>query len=288
MRLALGTVQFGLPYGIANRVGQVSRTAAKEILARARISGIDTLDTAVAYGESEACLGEIGTEGFKVITKLPPLTEEVGDVGKWVDNHIERSLSRLRLSRLYAVLVHRSEQITGSRGRAFVEALRELKFDRLVEKIGVSIYSPNELEAARRVCAFDLVQAPFNLIDRRLLTSGWLQKLEDAGVEVHVRSVFLQGLLLMKRSDIPPKFEPWAKCWDAWHAWLDSHAISPVAACIGYAQQFLQVDKLVVGVDSVQQLCESIQVTRLQNDVRYPDLTVSDEMLIHPVNWDRL
>ena len=98
MKLALGTAQFGSPYGIANQSGQVSREEVKEILALARLNNIDTLDTAITYGESEACLGEVGLDGFKVITKLPAFTENIQNINSWVNNQMQASLKRLNTS----------------------------------------------------------------------------------------------------------------------------------------------------------------------------------------------
>ena len=88
MRIALGTAQFGMDYGIANTKGQVTRSEVKEIIQLAESRGIDTIDTAIVYGESEACLGDAGVQGFKVITKLPPLPESCTDVGGWVQEGI--------------------------------------------------------------------------------------------------------------------------------------------------------------------------------------------------------
>ena len=105
MKLALGTVQFGMPYGIANQSGQVSREDAKGIISLAQISGIDTLDTAIAYGDSEACLGDVGLDGFKVITKLPVMPDNVADVSNWVHDQINASFQRLNVISVYLIII---------------------------------------------------------------------------------------------------------------------------------------------------------------------------------------
>ena len=102
-RLTIGTVQFGLDYGVANKSGQVSRKDAKSIISLARLSGIDALDTAISYGESETCLGAIGLGGFKVITKLPPIPGNITDVATWVYDQMEESLYRLNLTSVYGL-----------------------------------------------------------------------------------------------------------------------------------------------------------------------------------------
>ena len=147
MKLVLGTVQFGLPYGIANQRGQVSSEDAKEIIALARLSGIDTIDTAIAYGESEVCLGGVGLDGFKVITKLPAMPDNVVGVGHWVHDQMQASLQRLNVKSVYAVLLHRSQQLLGPKGKDLYQTLGQLKAEGVVQKVGVSIYAPSELDS---------------------------------------------------------------------------------------------------------------------------------------------
>ena len=288
MKLALGTVQFGLPYGIANQSGQVSRDVAKEIIALARLSGIDTLDTAIAYGESEACLGDVGLNGFKVITKLPAMPDNVADVSNWVHDQMQASLQRLNVKSVYAVLLHRSQQLLGPKGKDLYQTLGQLKAEGVVQKVGVSIYAPSELDSLLDVCPIDLVQAPFNLIDQRLQSSGWLQKLHDAGVEVNTRSAFLQGLLLMPVTAIPEQFKPWQPLFNTWHNWLLDNNISAAQACIGFVQTHPQIDKIVVGVESIQQLKQLIQAATEPANTVWPNINCSDKHLINPSNWNVL
>lgn len=288
MRLALGTVQFGLPYGIANQEGQVTRPVAKAMLQHASANGIDTLDTAIAYGESETCLGGVGTEDFKLVTKLPAVPDACKDITGWINEQVSASLARLNVASVYGLLLHRSEQLLGSDGRVIFQALQNLKETGLVQKIGVSIYAPSELDALVPRYRFDLVQAPFNLIDRRLSTSGWLQRLKQDGTEIHTRSAFLQGLLLMPRPAIPSKFAPWAELWDNWHNWLACHSVTAVQACLAYPLSFAEVDRVVVGADSVSQLQQIIGAAQSVVPDNLPDLHCEDENLINPARWSQL
>jgi hypothetical protein len=287
-RLALGTVQFGLPYGIANQAGQVSRSDAREMLLLAAANGIDTLDTAIAYGESETCLGETGVRGFNLVTKLPAIPDGCADVKDWVGAQIAASFARLGVSSVYGLLLHRPDQLLGGNGQALFNAMRDLQEAGLVQKIGVSIYAPSELDALFRQYRFELVQAPFSLIDRRISQSGWLQKLKQDGVEIHTRSAFLQGLLLMPRSAIPSKFTPWTPLWNNWHDWLARHSVSPVQACLAYPLSFPEVDRVVIGADSEAQLAQIIAAARHGISDEFPDMHCDDENLINPANWSRL
>lgn len=285
-RLAIGTVQFGLPYGIANQSGQVSHEGAKGIIALARLSGIDTLDTAIAYGESESNLGDVGLDGFKVITKLPALPENIVDVNRWVRDQMLASLQRLNVTSVYGVLIHNSQQLLDPKGKDVYQMLGQLKAEGIVQKIGMSIYAPSELESLMNVCQIDLVQAPYSLIDQRLQSSGWIQKLHDLGVELHTRSAFLQGLLLMPVTAIPEKFKHWLPLFNTWHSWLRDNNTSAVQACIGFVQAHPQIAKVVVGVETIQQLEQLIQAEKETPNTEYPNINCFDEDLINPSNWN--
>ena len=287
-KLGLGTVQLGAPYGIANKRGQVSYQEAESLLAFARSSGIDLLDTAVAYGESESLLGEIGVDGFHVVTKLPAVPENGRDISGWVEQQVHSSLRRLRLARLYGLLLHAPAQLLEADGAKLSAGLEEMRRQGLVEKIGISMYSPDELEAIFPLFPLGMVQAPLNLVDRRLVETGWLQRLRSEGVEVHVRSVFLQGLLLMPLQEIPHKFARWTPLWEAWHGWLRKTGISPQAACLNFARSFAEIDRVIVGVDGLSQLQDLVGAVNATEPTDWPRIASSDAELVNPSLWNRL
>lgn len=233
-KLAIGTVQFGLDYGIANQSGQPPIAESGRILDVAKKSGIDVLDTAIAYGDSENILGRLGVDDFKIVTKLPAVPFGLDDIHSWVEEQVHASLTRLGLESVHGLLLHRSKDLLQQSGKDLIATLNEVKVKGLVEKIGVSIYDPEELEQVTQLIKIDIVQGPLNLIDRRLETSGWLNKLFQEGVDVHTRSVFLQGLLLMPRDKIPAKFEKWSLIWDQWKSKLKERNVSGLAACLSY------------------------------------------------------
>lgn len=288
MKLALGTAQFGLSYGIANQDGQVSRAAAKAMLQLAAANGIDTLDTAIAYGESETCLGEVGTHGFKLVTKLPAVPNGCANVRNWVQEQVGASLSRLGVSAVYGLLLHRPGQLLGTDGRALNRTLQGLKETGQAQKVGISVYAPSELEVLTSRYQFDLVQVPLNLVDYRVYTTGWLQRLKDSGVEIHTRSTFLQGLLLMPQAAIPVKFASWSDLWSKWHGWLTRHNVSAVQACLAFPLSFPEIDRVVVGADNVSQLDQIISAATSAAPDDLPDLQCEAENLINPARWSHL
>jgi aryl-alcohol dehydrogenase-like predicted oxidoreductase len=288
VKLALGTVQFGLPYGIANQAGQASRSEAKLMLQLASASGIDTLDTAIAYGSSETCLGEAGVQGFKVVTKLPVVPDDCGDVSAWIQQQVNLSLLRLGVTAVYGLLLHRPDQLLGANGAKIYQALQALKDKGQVQKVGISIYAPSELEALIPRFPFDLVQAPFNLVDRRFYSTGWMQRLKDNDVEVHTRSAFLQGLLLMNQSDIPSKFSQWGGLWNSWHEWLSEQNGLALHACLAFSLSFPEIDRVIVGADTVSQLAEIVSAVNDHPKYDFPNIQCGDENLINPGRWTEL
>jgi aryl-alcohol dehydrogenase-like predicted oxidoreductase len=288
VRIALGTVQFGASYGVANAGGQVSLDEARRILRYARDNGIDMLDTAIAYGDSELRLGSIGVASWRVVSKLPAAPAERGGITDWARTSVRGSLCRLGVGGLYALLLHRPEQLLAADGAALHDALLALKSEGLVQRIGISIYEPAELDAILAKFPVDVVQAPLNVLDRRLVESGWLVRLKAQGVELHVRSVFLQGLLLMSPDQRPRKFGRWQLLWDGWHAWLAQTKLTPVQACIRYVLSFAEVDAAVVGVDSLAQLAELVESGGGEMPAIPASLACRDANLLNPARWNTL
>jgi aryl-alcohol dehydrogenase-like predicted oxidoreductase len=194
----------------------------------------------------------------------------------------------LGIDQLYAVLLHRPDQILGGLGPQILQALEDIRSLGLTKKIGVSIYDPSELSELTSLFKFDLVQAPMNLLDRRLIDSGWAQKLKDLGVEIHIRSVFLQGLLLMSQQNRPLKFKKFQSIWSEWDEWLLSVNLTPLQACLAYVLSIKEVDKLIVGIDDINQLKEIIDSTNVQLQT-YPQWSTEvPYVLINPSMWDQL
>lgn len=288
MRIALGTVQFGLDYGIANRMGRVPLEEAAAIVRQAAAHGIDTLDTAIAYGESESALGQIGVAGWKIVTKLPAVPPGCADTAGWVAAQIEGSLRRLGVSRLHGVLLHSPAQLLCRQvGAQLFKALENLKQAGLTRKIGISVYGPDELDALWPEYALDLVQAPYNIVDRRMAASGWLDRLHRAGTEIHVRSVFLQGLLLMPAQVRRARFGQWQDVWSRWDGWLQSENLSPVRACLAFALARPEIDQIIVGVDSAGQLGEILSLSHGE-PIDFPaDVESRNPGLINPSQWKK-
>lgn len=287
-KLALGTVQFGQPYGIGNQNGQVAEAEVKSILELAHANGIHTLDTAIAYGESERILGKMHLNDFEIITKLPSVPDDCRDMLGWVERELEASLLRLNVSNINGLLLHRPEQLADKRGKQLYRILQQKKQEGIINRIGISIYSPDELNDLANKFHFDLIQAPFNIIDRRLQESGWLSKLALSGTQVHVRSVFMQGLLLMTNKTRPEKFNRWASLWSTWDEWFRVTDMTPLQACLRYTLSIPEIERVIVGVDSAIQLTEILDASTGYCPRIPMGLTCSDVKLLNPTFWSQL
>ena len=279
-------MQFGMAYGIANQAGRPDLQTVADILTRARAAGIDMLDTAIAYGDAEAVLGEVGVAGWRVVTKLPPVPEHEADIAGWMEALLTASLSRLGLSRLHGLLLHAPAQMHSTRAGTIARALEAIAAQGLAHRVGVSIQHPDtDLPELLRHMQPGLIQSPCNLLDDALVRQGWAKRLRAAGVEIHTRSAFLQGLLLMSPGQRPAWAARFGAYWEIWDRWRDRHGLPASVACLRFIRTCPDIDHIVLGVESVAQLEEllAIPATPLPDLPDWPQPV--DEELITPSRW---
>jgi hypothetical protein len=261
----------------------LSREEVARILDTAVAHGIDSIDTAIAYGKSESVIGETAQNRFNIISKLPPLPLEVSNVSEWVHMQVDASLARLKCTSLDALLLHRPQDLVERHGTELYSAIDSLKIKKNIQRFGISIYTPDELDGIIEKFAIDVVQAPLNVFDRRIL--GVINQLTARNIEVHVRSVFLQGVLIASAKDRPQRFQPWSNHFEQFDEWVHSSGVSAMACCLGFALQQPGVAKLVIGTTSANSLAEimgSIPDSILDVPVQ---LQSSIEQLIDPRFW---
>jgi aryl-alcohol dehydrogenase-like predicted oxidoreductase len=290
MKLALGTVQFGLDYGITNPTGRTSAIEVSRILNLAADSGIRLLDTAAGYGDSEKVLGRTlpVKHAFSIVTKTPALRADMAG-----DEHIghvigsfRRSLEKLGQDRVYGVLVHRADDLLSVQGERLMGALLELKHQGLTKKVGVSVYNAEQIDAILSRYPVDLVQLPISILDQRLIASGHLSSLKSAGVEVHGRSVFLQGLLLMSPLTLPAHFLPMRDTLEEYRNYLESLGLTPLEAALGFVLGLPELDSIIVGVNTAGQLQEILAAQAVhvapQEMARF---ALADPAMLDPSQW---
>lgn len=258
-KIALGTVQFGMNYGISNTTGKVSFDEIAKILDFCKCHDIDTLDTAQGYGESESVLGRFDLSRFKVITKL------IGTA------RLETSLDNLKLNSVYGLMFHRENECNDQTWSLF----ENYKVQGLATKIGVSVYSPDILNNLIVRYPIDIVQFPLNILDQRFIPL--LRKLKNKRIEVHTRSIFLQGLLLMK--SIPDYFAEIEEK-------IKTIPFPRLEHALAFEKEQDGVDRMVLGVTRLQDLKEIIDAYNAKVEkIDYSKYTVTDEKYINPAMW---
>ena len=300
-RVTLGTAQLAAGYGATRQApGAPDAETVAELLATAAALGIRRLDTAPDYGGAEHLLGAVGLDGWEVDTKLPGLPDELADapsssIESWVRRRIETSLETLRIDHVTTLILHRPWILTAPAGKHVLGALRGLKEDGTVRAVGVSVYGPDEageLIDAGAGEAIDVVQAPVSVVDRRMHEPLVTDQLRAAGVELHARSVYLQGLLLT-----PPERRPGrARAFDGplapWDIWVDGQQPgAALAASLGSVITHPQVARVVIGVEDARQLHHIDAAMRgklanLHEDVP-AEVTVHDTAVIDPRRWEQ-
>lgn len=304
-KLVLGAAQLGLDYGINNISGQVSLSVAKQLIESCISIGIHYIDTASVYGNSEEVIGDvlnnIKSPNIQVITKINVdqliCSESTGsEIDNAVDSQIKHSISKLKSATLYTVLLHRASNLTDYNGAIWLRLLK-LKQDGIIEKLGVSVQTPGELNKALEYNEVEFIQFPFNVLDARWTKSIELVnkvKLERALI-IHIRSVFLQGLLLSDDKNHWMK----ANCKNSKiiMTWLNStrtqlNRASIADVCIAYVRSLPWVDGLVLGMDSMEQLNDNISLFN-NNLFSHKEMSIIEETrpeltqeTLNPANWN--
>jgi D-threo-aldose 1-dehydrogenase len=277
-RLGVGTVQFGQAYGVSNTHGQVPQAEVKLILELATRMGIGLLDTAANYGEAEAVLGVNDLSPFRIVSKTCGVQHGVHTVIARVRESV-RTLGAVDL-----LLVHSVKDLLGPSGMTLWRALQALKAEGLIGGIGISAYVADDPVALAEYFRPDAMQLPFSLLDQRLLHDGSLQRLKSLGVEIHARSLFLQGLLFM--SPPPEKLGGAGPMLDRITTQIAAAGSTPLAAALGFVLSRPEIDVAVVGMTGVQQLNEIVSAALSPlPDMDWGACALQDERILTPSLW---
>ncbi|MDE0926435.1 MAG: aldo/keto reductase [Methylophilaceae bacterium] len=291
MNIGLGTVQFGLDYGVSNQNGIPSSDAVSSILNLASDKNIQVLDTAALYGNSEDILGAalVADHPFKIVTKTPHFNKlkiESVDATTLTDRFYE-SLNKTKQTALYALLIHHADDLLADGGERLMNAMLMLKDAGLVEKIGVSVYNEQQIDQILERFTIDIVQLPVNVLDQRLLANGKLNMLKSLGVEVHARSVFLQGILLMEVNDLPKHFETVRELLTKYHDFLTQNKMTKVQGALSFAKSCVAIDHIILGVSSLPELEELTGSWRSLADIQldFSEYACDNALILNPSNW---
>ena len=235
-KLSLGSVQWGKPYGVSNSNGQTDFKEVNRILTKARSVGIRLIDTAGSYGDAEDVLGKNNLSYFSIVTKASKFENksiskvEVDDLSL----KFKQSLLKLNQSSCYGLLIHQKEDIFKNGNQYLIETLNKLKLKGLVKKIGISLYDSNDIDEVIERLRPDIIQLPINVLDQRFIKDGSLNYIKSKNIEVHARSVFLQGLLLMPSKKTPVFFKTWIKKINEWKNTCKKKNINYLSAALNF------------------------------------------------------
>jgi aryl-alcohol dehydrogenase-like predicted oxidoreductase len=281
-KICLGTAQFGLDYGINNTRGKIPKNEVFKILEYALQNGIEFIDTAYAYGDSEKVLGDFiknnpNGKKFKIISKIPNVEN--------IDKVIEETFTNLKVDKLYGYLVHNFNSFLEN--TKIFDTLLRLKHTGKVEKIGFSLYYPEEYYKIKNL-EIDILQIPYSIFDQRFC--NFFEEFKDKKIEVHARSVFLQGLIFKKPEELKGKF---SKLKDKllYINFLSKELDIPLNAIfLNFVLMNENLDKVVIGVDSLENLKENIDGLKFHKDIvkifsKIIELRETDEEIIIPTKW---
>ena len=286
MKLCLGTVQFGLDYGISNKRGKVLQEEIEKILTFSHDNGIVMIDTAYAYGNSEFVLGEaiakIG-KSFHVITKYPATT----DIRpfQWIDT----SLKQLKTEKLYGYLFHNYSVF--KEHPEYIEDFQRIKQCDKCEKIGFSLYYPSEAEyIMKNNIPCDVVQVPYNIFDQRF--ADLFVDLKNHGIDIYVRSIFLQGLFFIDPDNLDNRFDAIKNLLKEIYQLANDNLLNVATLCLGFVNLSREVEYTVIGIDSLSTLKKNVRNYTLLEKINIPyscfeRFAVNDESIILPFNWQK-
>lgn len=285
-RIALGTAQFGLDYGLTNRAGPVSEPVARAVLARARSFGIEWLDTAAAYGTAETVLGRLADpeSGFRICTKVVGAADAADPVGA-AQRQFAASLARLGRRGVDVLMIHDAQRLLGAEGEALYRWLAAQKEAGRARAIGASVYEGGQARALTQRFPIDWIQLPLNVLDQRALADGTLAQLKSRGVSVQARSALLQGLLLADPGRLPAAFaaarEPLARM----HAAAAASGISALGLALGFVASVPEVDLIALGVQSPAQLDECVRALETPARASWRELACDAADVVDPRRW---
>lgn len=285
--LVLGTAQFGSNYGVFNKDSNISTPEMEAMLRIAAEHGVTTLDTAPAYGNAEQRLGQFDLSLFSLVTKLVCPLSDKGYQSFDPEQLLTISLQNLGINKVEAVLIHNTHNLNDDQVKMVLGQLSRLKEQGLCNKIGVSVYNPKDVMRLAADNDIDVVQLPTNAIDQRLADDGILAFAQHHSIDLHIRSIFMQGLLLNNYEDLPTYFLPWEAQFKSWAKWLHTHQMSPLEGAFSCVNSYFArgINKIIFGANSSEQLKDLI--SKSSTPAKSPSSAYrSDDLnLIHPYNW---
>ena len=291
IKLGIGSAQFGLDYGITNKKGQLLESEVKQILNNKDIKTFSFIDTASSYGNAERLLGKIlsSKTHLKVITKIGSMQNKKETLIYQYEKQLQKSLLNLKKKNLYGLLLHKPSDLKNNESQSIYKWLRSLKEKKVIKKIGISIYQKNDLENIPKDL-LNIVQLPLSIYDQSNLLNGTIEELNQNGSEIHIRSLFLQGLILQESKFWPIKnnLKILVKHHQKFYDFLNSKKITPLEATLEFVNNLKNVDAAIIGISSLKEFNEIInaylRIKKSPSKINYYDWQIENKFL-DPRQW---
>ena len=290
MNFILGTAQIGNDYGVSNKFGKVSDEDFRKVLEIAKKSGVNYLDTASNYGDSEERIGKFYelTKDFLLITKTANSSKQLSTKSKikFIKEEFINSLKKTKREKVEILLVHDAADIMGCNGCEIYDSLTELKKKGLVNKLGVSVYSVNDLKKISSEISIDVLQYPINVFNQEFLNCKEINLLKESGVELHARSIFLQGILLMKTSELDDYFNAIKRDHKKYLNFLKDKNLSRLMGAVNFIKTINEIDAAVFGVQNHKELKEIIHAFNSKTvNLEYKNFFIKNKKITNPSFW---
>ena len=282
MRLTLGTANFLKNYSLIQK-DNLNPLYKKKLILKAKILGIKFIDTSPSYGNAEKIIGKTGVKIFKIITKIPKLPKsKTNNISDWILKNLKNSLKNLNQKKIYALLIHDKSDFMNNK-KNYLEAFNIIKRKDLVEKIGVSLYEAKDLNKIVKYWKPDIVQIPYNIIDRRIQNKKFINVIKKNSIELHVRSIFLKGMLVNQKV-YPEAFNEWRKKINYWFKWCKNKKIKPSTAAFLFVKKNKLIKNIIVGFDKIDQM---IEIKKFENSKikKFPHIKIHDRLFLNPAKW---
>ena len=278
-KIIIGVTQFGMNYGILNLDSNNKKKKLKQILNFSKKKGVKSLYTSKYYGDANKILAKENLNYFKIYLKFK--SQDL--LKKNFSKELEKIKSELKKNDLILML-DGFENLKDRERVKIYNIILDLKKDKKIIRFGYSIYSFKNLKKICYKFRPNILQCPYNVIDRRLEKKKLLQFLKINKIEIHVRSIFLQGLLILHYSKISKKFLKWKKIFKKFNDKIQYYKISNLDGCLNFIEKNKFIDKILLGVDNIDQLKEIFSF-RYNVKIKFPKIYVKDERLINPSKW---
>ena len=292
MKIGIGTAQLGMKYGVINNSKKLDLDNFKKILSLSLKNNISIIDTANNYGDSIKKIGHIISKNkfrnkFKIISKISGLRKvNKSNIYSHIFDNINFSLKKLKVKSLEGILIHDVKDLKSKKSTEIFNSFIKLKKKKLVKKIGFSAYKISDVLKYIKKYNFDFIQFPLNVFDQRILDKKIQKKLRFFKVELHVRSIFLQGLLLLSKKELPNNFKN-KRIIKRWHKFLNDNSLDAITTCINFIKNNNVYSNIIIGFHDYQQFEDVVKNFSKKKNIilNFKNLAIKDDNIINPSKW---